>query len=203
MACEGWLGLAAGGQHWVTQHMVLRLLFLAVGAIALQRHIGDAPRHSGRSITAASTPRSAQCNIRADHDAVIDVRMSAEHRLEGRIVDSLYTGTPCIKGVSLPLTRRTTPASGVRDSAPLCVCGDGRKSELAAQRCGHRLPSTIDGGLAWAEQSELRVEDDGGLVGSAVRNNNQTNNFLAPSTRARRVHRSKSSDEDSSTSKAT
>ena len=54
----------------------------------------------------------------------------------------------------------------------LCVCGDGRRSELAAQQLTAAGFSVdyIDGGLtAWAEKSlELEVEDDGGLVGSYV-----------------------------------
>ena len=54
----------------------------------------------------------------------------------------------------------------------LCVCGDGRRSRLAAQQLADAGFSVdyIDGGLnAWAEQSlELEVEDDGGLVGSYV-----------------------------------
>ena len=58
------------------------------------------------------------------------------------------------------------------DCRLLCVCGDGRRSELAAQQLANAGFSVdyIDGGLnAWAEQSlELEVEDDGGLVGSYV-----------------------------------
>ena len=69
-----------------------RLLFLAVGAIALQCHIGDraATLRSihNRRINAALGPAEARENIQTVYDAVIDVRMSAEHRLEGRIVDS-------------------------------------------------------------------------------------------------------------------
>ena len=37
---------------------------------------------------AALSPTEAHENIRTVYDGVIDVRMSAEHRLEGRIVDS-------------------------------------------------------------------------------------------------------------------
>ena len=69
-----------------------RLLFLAVGAIALQRHIGDRAATlcsiHNRRINAALGPAEAQENIQMVYDGVIDVRMSAEHRLEGRIVDS-------------------------------------------------------------------------------------------------------------------
>ena len=58
------------------------------------------------------------------------------------------------------------------DCRLLCVCGDGRRSELAAQQLADQgfTVDFIDGGLdAWAEQSlELEVEDDGGLVGSYV-----------------------------------
>ena len=39
-------------------------------------------------LRAALSPAEAHENIRTIYDAVIDVRMSAEHRLEGRIVDS-------------------------------------------------------------------------------------------------------------------
>ena len=35
------------------------------------------------------SPTEAHENIRTVYDGVIDVRMSAEHRLEGRIVDSI------------------------------------------------------------------------------------------------------------------
>ena len=69
--------------------------FLAVGAIALQRHIGDRAAtlrsiHNRRinAALAALGPAEARENIQTIYDAVIDVRMSAEHRLEGRIVDS-------------------------------------------------------------------------------------------------------------------
>jgi rhodanese-related sulfurtransferase len=58
------------------------------------------------------------------------------------------------------------------DCRLLCVCGDGRRSELAAQQLAAEgfTVDYIDGGLdAWAEQSlELEIEDDGGLVGSYV-----------------------------------
>ena len=40
-------------------------------------------------LCAALSPAEAQENIRTVYDGVIDVRMSAEHRLEGRIVDSI------------------------------------------------------------------------------------------------------------------
>ena len=40
-------------------------------------------------LCAALSPAEAQENIRTVYDSVIDVRMSAEHRLEGRIVDSI------------------------------------------------------------------------------------------------------------------
>ena len=58
------------------------------------------------------------------------------------------------------------------DCRLLCVCGDGRRSALAAQQLEQEgfAADYIDGGLtAWAEQSlELEVEDDGGLGGSYV-----------------------------------
>ena len=71
-----------------------RLLFLLClsGSAALQRYIHDRSaklclRHN-RRINAALGPAEARENIQTIYDAVIDVRMSAEHRLEGRIVDS-------------------------------------------------------------------------------------------------------------------
>ena len=70
-----------------------RLLYIVSGAAALQRHIGDraATLRSihNRRINAALGPAEARENIRTIYDGVIDVRMSAEHRLEGRIVDSI------------------------------------------------------------------------------------------------------------------
>ena len=70
-----------------------RLLLLAVGTAALQCHIGDRATTlcliHNRRINAALGPAEARENIRRIYDAVIDVRMSAEHRLEGRIVDSI------------------------------------------------------------------------------------------------------------------
>jgi rhodanese-related sulfurtransferase len=178
-----------------------RLLFLAVGAIALQRHIGDraATLRSihNRRINAALGPAEARENIRTIYDAVIDVRMSAEHRLEGRIVDSHCIPAQLWEhGMYLPrdvaarveITRPTPSTRHLNtytqafvpdvleqfetDCRLLCVCGDGRRSELAAQQLEQEGFSVdyIDGGLdAWAEQSlELEVEDDGGLVGSYV-----------------------------------
>ena len=70
-----------------------RLLFIAVCAAALQRHIHDCAATlcsiHNRRINAALGPAEARENIQTIYDAVIDVRMSAEHRLEGRIVDSI------------------------------------------------------------------------------------------------------------------
>ena len=40
-------------------------------------------------LRAALSPSEAHENIRTVYDGVIDVRMSAEHRLEGRIVGSI------------------------------------------------------------------------------------------------------------------
>ena len=40
-------------------------------------------------LRAALIPTKAHENIQTIYDAVVDVRMSAEHRLEGRIVDSI------------------------------------------------------------------------------------------------------------------
>ena len=156
-----------------------RLLFLAVGAIALQRYIGDraATLRSihNRRINAALGPAEAHENIQTIYDAVVDVRMSAEHRLEGRIVDSINVPAALWEhGMYLP---RDAFVPDVLEQFEtncrlLCVCGDGRRSELAAQQLAGAGFSVdyIDGGLtAWAEQSlELEVEDDGGLVGSYV-----------------------------------
>ena len=85
------------------------------------------------------------------------------------------------------------------DCRLLCVCGDGRRSELAAQQLADDAGAVdyIDGGLnAWAEQSlELEVEDDGGLVGSAGSDTKPTYSSTPSSTRgSSKVHRSKSSD---------
>ena len=40
-------------------------------------------------LRAALSPKEAHENIRTVYDGVVDVRMSAEHRLEGRIIDSI------------------------------------------------------------------------------------------------------------------
>jgi len=156
-----------------------RLLFLAVGAIALQHYIGDRAATlisiQNRRINAALGPAEAHENIQTIYDGVVDVRMSAEHRLEGRIVDSY-----CIPaqhwehGMYLPRHAFVPDVCEQFETACrlLCVCGDGRRSELAAQQLANAGFSVdyIDGGLdAWAEQSlPLEVEDDGGLVGSYV-----------------------------------
>ena len=70
-----------------------RLLYIVSGVAALQRHIGDraATLRSihNRRINAALGPAEARENIQTIYDAVIDVRMSAEHRLEGRIIGSI------------------------------------------------------------------------------------------------------------------
>ena len=156
-----------------------RLLFLAVGAIALQCHIGDrtATLRSihNRRINAALGPAEARENIQIVYDAVIDVRMSAEHRLEGRIVDSICIPAQLWEhGMYLPRDAFVPDVCEQfeTDCRLLCVCGDGRRSELAAQQLAAAGFSVdyIDGGLdAWAEQSlPLEVEDDGGLVGSYV-----------------------------------
>ena len=156
-----------------------RLLLLAVGAIALQRHIGDRAARlksiHNRRVNAALGPAEARENIQMIYDGVIDVRMSAEHRLEGRIVDSISIPAQLWEhGMYLP---RDAFVPDVLEQFEtncrlLCVCGDGRRSELAAQQLANAGFSVdyIDGGLdAWAEQSlELEVEDDGGLVGSYV-----------------------------------
>ena len=156
-----------------------RLLLLAVGAIALQRHIGDRAARlksiHNRRVNAALGPAEARENIKTIYDAVIDVRMSAEHRLEGRIVDSILIPAQLWEhGMSLPRDAFVPDVCEQfeTDCRLLCVCGDGRRSELAAQQLAAAGFSVdyIDGGLdAWAEQSlPLEVEDDGGLVGSYV-----------------------------------
>ena len=156
-----------------------RLLLLAVGAIALQRHIGDRAARlksiHNRRVNAALGPAEARENIQKIYDAVIDVRMSAEHRLEGRIVDSISIPAQLWEhGMYLPRDAFVPDVCEQFETncRLLCVCGDGRRSELAAQQLANAGFSVdyIDGGLdAWAEQSlELEVEDDGGLVGSYV-----------------------------------
>ena len=156
-----------------------RLLLLAVGTAALQYHIGDRATTlcliHNRRINAALGPAEARENIQSIYDAVIDVRMSAEHRLEGRIVDSISIPAQLWEhGMYLP---RDAFVPDVLEQFEtncrlLCVCGDGRRSELAAQQLEQAgfAVDFIDGGLdAWAEQSlPLEVEDDGGLVGSYV-----------------------------------
>ena len=126
-------------------------------------------------LRAALSPTEARENIRTVYDAVIDVRMSAEHRLEGRIVDSICIPAQLWEhGMYLPRDEFVPDVleQFETDCRLLCVCGDGRRSELAAQQLAAAGFSVdyIDGGLdAWAEQSlELEVEDDGGLVGSYV-----------------------------------
>jgi len=70
-----------------------RLLLIVSGAAALQGNIHDraTPLCSSRIIAmrAALGPAEARENIRTVYDGVIDVRMSAEYRLEGRIVNSI------------------------------------------------------------------------------------------------------------------
>ena len=123
----------------------------------------------------ALSPTEAQENIRTIYDGVVDVRMSAEHRLEGRIVDSICIPAQLWEhGMYLPRDAFVPDVCEQfeTDCRLLCVCGDGRRSELAAQQLEQEgfAVDFIDGGLdAWAEQSlELEVEDDGGLVGSYV-----------------------------------
>ena len=101
--------------------------------------------------------------------------MSAEHRLEGRIIDSVNVPAQLWEhGMYLPRDAFVPDVCEQFETACrlLCVCGDGRRSELAAQQLAAAGFSVdyIDGGLnAWAEQSlELEIEDDGGLVGSYV-----------------------------------
>ena len=156
-----------------------RLLLLAVGTAALQYHIGDRATTlcliHNRRINAALGPAEAHENIQTIYDGVIDVRMSAEHRLEGRIVDSICIPAQLWEhGMYLPRHAFVPDVLEQFETACrlLCVCGDGRRSELAAQQleqAGYAV-DYIDGGLdAWAEQSlPLEVEDDGGLVGSNV-----------------------------------
>ena len=126
-------------------------------------------------LRAALSPTEAHENIQTVYDAVIDVRMSAEHRLEGRIVNSICIPAQLWEhGMYLPRDAFVPDVleQFETDCRLLCVCGDGRRSELAAQQLSNAGFSVdyIDGGLdAWAEQSlPLEVEDDGGLVGSYV-----------------------------------
>ena len=126
-------------------------------------------------LRAALSPTEAQENIRTVYDSVIDVRMSAEHRLEGRIVDSISIPAQLWEhGMYLPRDAFVPDVCEQFETncRLLCVCGDGRRSELAAQQLAAEgfTVDFIDGGLtAWAEQSlELEIEDEGGLVGSYV-----------------------------------
>ena len=126
-------------------------------------------------LRAALSPTEAHENIRTIYDAVVDVRMSAEHRLEGRIVDSICIPAQLWEhGMYLPRDEFVPDVleQFETDCRLLCVCGDGRRSALAAQQLEQEgfAVDYIDGGLnAWAEQNlELEVEDDGGLVGSYV-----------------------------------
>ena len=101
--------------------------------------------------------------------------MSAEHRLEGRIIGSICVPAQLWEhGMYLPRDAFVPDVCEQFETncRLLCVCGDGRRSALAAQQLADAGFSVdyIDGGLdAWAEQSlPLEVEDDGGLVGSYV-----------------------------------
>ena len=150
-----------------------RLLVVCAVAAAFQRRPDNLYRLP--PLRAALSPTEAHENIRTIYDAVIDVRMSAEHRLEGRIVDSICIPAQLLEhGMYLPKDAFVPDVLEQFETncRLLCVCGDGRRSELAAQQllaAGFSV-DYIDGGLdAWAEQSlELEVEDDGGLVGSYV-----------------------------------
>ena len=149
------------------------LLLVSVVAAAFQRRPDRVYRLP--TLCAALSPTEARENIRTIYDGVIDVRMSAEHRLEGRIVDSVSIPAQLWEhGMYLPRDAFVPDVCEQfeTDCRLLCVCGDGRRSELAAQQleqAGYAV-DYIDGGLdAWAEQSlPLEVEDDGGLVGSYV-----------------------------------
>ena len=149
------------------------LLLVSVVAAAFQRRPDRVYRLP--TLCAALSPTEARENIRTIYDGVIDVRMSAEHRLEGRIVDSVSIPAQLWEhGMYLPRDAFVPDVleQFETDCRLLCVCGDGRRSELAAQQleqAGYAV-DYIDGGLdAWAEQSlPLEVEDDGGLVGSNV-----------------------------------
>ena len=149
------------------------LLLVSVVAAAFQRRPDRVYRLP--TLCAALSPTEARENIRTIYDGVIDVRMSAEHRLEGRIVDSVSIPAQLWEhGMYLPRDAFVPDVCEQfeTDCRLLCVCGDGRRSELAAQQLANEGFSVdyIDGGLdAWAEQSlPLEVEDDGGLVGSNV-----------------------------------
>ena len=149
------------------------LLLVSVVAAAFQRRPDRVYRLP--TLCAALSPTEARENIRTIYDGVIDVRMSAEHRLEGRIVDSVSIPAQLWEhGMYLPRDAFVPDVCEQfeTDCRLLCVCGDGRRSELAAQQLEQEgfAVDYIDGGLdAWAEQSlPLEVEDDGGLVGSYV-----------------------------------
>ena len=150
-----------------------RLLVVCAVAAAFERRPDRFYRLP--TLRAALSPTEARENIRTIYDGVVDVRMSAEHRLEGRIVDSYCIPAQLWEhGMYLPRHAFVPDVCEQFETACrlLCVCGDGRRSELAAQQLANAGFSVdyIDGGLdAWAEQSlALEVEDDGGLVGSYV-----------------------------------
>ncbi|CAH0377677.1 unnamed protein product [Pelagomonas calceolata] len=149
--------------------------FLLICAATAFNRPHDHWSHRLLHLRAALSPTEAHENIQTVYDGVIDVRMSAEHRLEGRIVDSICIPAQLWEhGMYLPRHAFVPDVleQFETDCCLLCVCGDGRRSELAAQQLAAAGFSVdyIDGGLnAWAEQSlELEIEDDGGLVGSYV-----------------------------------
>ena len=149
--------------------------FLLMSAATAFNTPHDHWSHRLLHLRAALSPTEAHENIRTIYDGVIDVRMSAEHRLEGRIVDSICIPAQLWEhGMYLPRDEFVPDVleQFETDCRLLCVCGDGRRSELAAQQLEQEgfAVDFIDGGLdAWAEQNlELEVEDDGGLVGSYV-----------------------------------
>lgn len=155
----------------MVSHRLHRLLCTTLTTALIHRP----QNHDTMALRAALSPTEARSNIEAVYDGVIDVRKPAEHRLEGRIINSVCVPAQQWEhGMFLP---RDAFVPGVLEYYEsgcrlLCVCGDGRRSRLAAQQLADAGFSVdyIDGGLnAWAEQSlELEVEDDGGLVGSYV-----------------------------------
>ena len=131
--------------------------------------------HDTMTLRAALSPTEAHSKIKLVYDGVIDVRMPTEHRLEGQIIDSICVPAQLWEhGMFLPRDAFVPDVLGYYETGCrlLCVCGDGRRSALAAQQladAGFSVDYIDDGLDAWAEQSlELEVEDDGGLVGSYV-----------------------------------
>mmetsp|Transcript_19310 Transcript_19310/g.57369 ORF Transcript_19310/g.57369 Transcript_19310/m.57369 type:complete len:159 (-) Transcript_19310:17-493(-) len=151
------------------------LLIAAPRAAALRRATSGRSSASARLFGALSAADAHQKLTAGGYWAVLDVRMEAEHRLEPRV-----PGSVCVPaqnwehGMYLPreaFVDEVVAAAGP-SATLLLLCGDGRRSELAAEQLRGRGYDcdTVDGGLeSWeAAGYDVEVEDDGGLVGSWV-----------------------------------